>query len=195
MAYSVLLVDDESNVIEALKRALHKEPYKIFSAGSADEAIEILARQSVDVVVSDEMMPGMRGSELLALVNNKYPETVRIMLTGHANLDSALRAINEGQIYRYLQKPCNELELKLTIRQAIQRKELACKSRRLLQKVRHQDSILKQLEGEHPGITRVERDPSGTIVLAEDYNLDELIEQMQAELEEFETFTPGSKGG
>lgn len=194
MAYSVLLVDDESNVIEALMRALHKEPYEIFSAGSADEALDILAHQTVDVVVSDEMMPGMKGSELLALVNNEYPETVRIMLTGHANLDSALRAINEGQIYRYLQKPCNELELKLTIRQAIQRKELASKSRRLLQKVRHQDSILKQLEGAHPGITRVERDLSGTIVIAEDYDLDELIEQMQAVLEEFETFIPGSKG-
>jgi two-component system, probable response regulator PhcQ len=103
------------------------------SANSANEALQILAREAVTVVISDEKMPGMRGAEFLARVYRDYPETIRIMLTGHANLDLAMRAVNEGQIYRFLLKPCNEQEIRITIRQAVQQKELSEKSRRLLQ--------------------------------------------------------------
>jgi two-component system, probable response regulator PhcQ len=185
MAHRILLVDDEPHVTEALKRALHKEPYEVLSAGSADDALEILARQPVDVVISDEMMPGILGSELLAMVYRKYPDTIRIILTGHANLEAALRAINEGQIYRFLIKPCNEMELRVTIRQAIQQKELATESRRLLQRVKGQHLMLQQLEREHPGITRLERDAMGTIIIDDTgYDLDELIKEMQAELDD-----------
>jgi two-component system, probable response regulator PhcQ len=184
MTHRILLVDDEPHVTEALKRALHKEPYEVLSANSADDALEILARQPVDVVISDEMMPGILGSELLAMVYRKYPDSIRIILTGHANLDAALRAINEGHIYRFLTKPCNELELRVTIRQGIQQKELATESRRLLQRVKRQHLTLQQLESEHPGITKLERDSRGTIVIDDiGYDLDELIKEMQAELD------------
>jgi two-component system, probable response regulator PhcQ len=126
----------------------------------------------------------MQGSEFLALVCRHFPDTVRIMLTGHANLDLAMRAINEGQIYRFFMKPCNEEEIRHTIRQAIQQKELADKSRQLLQKVRQQDSVLKRLEKENPGITRVERDSDGDIIIEEfGSDLDKLIQEINKELE------------
>ncbi len=116
------------------KRTLHREPFEILSAGSANEALQILAREPIDLVISDEMMPGMSGSEFLAEVYRNYPETIKILLTGHANLNVAVRAINEGHIYRFLMKPCNEQEIRITIRQAIQQKELTEKSRTVFKK-------------------------------------------------------------
>jgi two-component system probable response regulator PhcQ len=107
MPRRVLFVDDEPHVTESLKRALRKEPYEVLSANSADEALEVLARQPVDVVISDEKMPGMQGSEFLAVVCKQYPETIRIIMTGHGSIEAAIRAINEGEIYRFLTKPCN----------------------------------------------------------------------------------------
>jgi two-component system, probable response regulator PhcQ len=188
MSHTILFVDDEPLVTQALKRALHKEPYRVLSAHSAAQALEILARQPVDVVISDEMMPGMPGSEFLAVVCREYPDTVRIILTGHANLKSAIRAINEGQIYRFLTKPCNEEELTVTLRQALQHKELVTKSRQLLQAVKHQHAFLEDLEKVHPGITSVNRDASGVIVLNEGgTDLDALIEEIRAEMQKFET--------
>jgi two-component system, probable response regulator PhcQ len=191
MPYTILLVDDEPLVTEALKRALPKEPYLVLSASSAGRALEILARQAVDVVISDEMMPGMPGSEFLAVVCREYPETVRIILTGHANLETAIRAINEGQIYRFLTKPCNELELRVTLRQALQHKELMTQSRQLLRAIKHQHAILEKMEREHPGIATVERDSRGVIVLdEEETDLDDLIEAMQAEVQKYSARFP-----
>jgi two-component system, probable response regulator PhcQ len=195
MPHTVLLVDDEPHVTQALKRALHKEPYVILSAASADEALAIMACEPVDVVISDELMPGMLGSQFLALVYRQYPDTVSIMLTGHANLEAALRAINEGHVYRFLTKPCNELELRVTLRQAIQQKQLATESRRLLKKVKRQHSVLQELEREHPGISKLDRDGTGTIVIDDaDYDVDILIQQIHAELDDSERMVPTGKG-
>ncbi len=189
MQHKVLFVDDEPNVTKALKRALRTEPYDILSAGSADEALEILERESVDVVVSDENMPGMTGSEFLAVVYEKYPDTIRIILTGHASLDVAIRAINEGEIYRFFTKPWNDVDLAITIRQALQQKDLIEDSRRLLKMARHQSAILQDLEKEHPGLTSVTRDASGRIFVEdEDCDFDALIEQINEEVTKAEEF-------
>lgn len=187
MESTILFVDDEPRVTEALKRALRKEPYRVLSADSAARGLEILAREPVDVVVSDELMPGMPGSEFLARVRRDYPDTARIILTGHANLESAIRAINEGQVYRFLTKPCNELELIVTIRQALQHKELMAKSRQLLLAAKRQHAILEDLEKAHPGITSVDRDQQGVIVLDEDVtDVEALIEGIEAQMRHFE---------
>ena len=122
MSHKVLFVDDEPKVTRAIKHTLRKENYEILSAVSAQEALGILERESVDVVVSDEQMPGMSGSELLARVCREYPDTVRIILTGQASLEAAVRAINEGEIYRFLEKPCDAEELATAIRQALQQR-------------------------------------------------------------------------
>jgi len=132
----VLLVDDEPNLTAALKRALRREPYDIVTANSGQEALAILAAQPIDVVVTDEQMPGMSGSELLRTVCRRYPATVRMMLTGQASLEAAIRAINEGEVYRFFIKPCNDADLRLTIRNALQQQALVRQSRRLLREYR-----------------------------------------------------------
>lgn len=185
----VLLVDDEPLVIDAIKRALHKKSYEVVSAGCATEALDILSRQSFDVVVSDEVMPCMLGSDFLGVVSDRYPETIRIILTGHPNLDTALRAINKGHIYRFLIKPCSGMELGVAIRQALQQRELSKESQRLLATVRRQSSILENLEKRNPGIARVNRDTHGAICIPDvEYDLDTLILEINKEVKKSESF-------
>jgi two-component system, probable response regulator PhcQ len=184
MTHKILIVDDEPHVTEALKRVLHHEPYEVLSANYANEALQIMAYEPISVVISDEKMPGMQGVEFLALVYRHFPDTVRIMLTGNANLDLAVRAINEGQIYRFLIKPCNDEEMRYAIRQAIQLKELTDKSRQLLQKVKRQNIILERLGKESPGIIKVVKDTDGDIALDESgIDLESLIREIGKELE------------
>ena len=132
MENKILLVDDEVNVRRAVQRALRKEPYEILCASSGQEALDLLTRHSVEVVVSDEKMPGMSGSELLASVASRYPDTVRIMLTGQASLEAAVRAINKGEIYRFLTKPWDGVDLVVTIRQALRLQQILAEGRRLV---------------------------------------------------------------
>jgi DNA-binding NarL/FixJ family response regulator len=117
---TVLLVDDEKQVTAGLEAILHSEPYDLVSAHSALEALALLRRRTVDVVVSDERMPEMNGSAFLALVAKEFPHTARIILTGHASVESSIVAINEGHICRLLQKPCKPLELRKAIAEALQ---------------------------------------------------------------------------
>jgi len=128
---TVLFVDDELAVLTGLKRALWKEPYLILTADSGAKALEVLAGTPVDVVISDERMPSMSGSAFLARVRELYPAIMRIMLTGEAGLPAAVRAINEGPLYRFLNKPLAPSELARTIRQALQMKALAEQSKDL----------------------------------------------------------------
>ncbi len=123
MKQSVLLVDDDRNIIDALKRMFHREPYTIYAADSARTALDLLQGISVDVIVVDEQMPGMSGTELLQRIHQQYPALVAIMLTGKANLDVTLQAINKGEIYRFFTKPCNEIELAIAIREALKKAE------------------------------------------------------------------------
>ncbi|MCR4438165.1 MAG: response regulator [bacterium] len=130
MGHRVLFVDDEPHVLAALRRSLRKEPYELLCATSAAEALRLIATVPVDVVVSDEQMPGMSGSELLAEVRRRHPDTVRMMLSGKATLEGAIRAINDGAIYRFFIKPCDEVDLATTIRHALEHKDLVEENRR-----------------------------------------------------------------
>ncbi len=183
MKHSVLIVDDEQSTRSLMNEALGKEPYELLMADSAEQALEILESRQVDVVVSDEMMPGMVGSEFLALVRKRYPDTIRMILTGHASIESAVRAINEGKIYHFFTKPCRIYDLAITIRKAIQQKELMRRSRDLLRFARRQSSFIEDVEKKYPGITRVKRDYRGEILLdngegEDDY--DTLIREIRA---------------
>jgi EAL domain-containing protein (putative c-di-GMP-specific phosphodiesterase class I) len=112
MSHRLLLVDDDPSVIQALKRALRgRVPWTVLTANSARDALEILGREPVDAIVSDERMPEMLGSELLSRVRDACPRTVRIILTGEASFESAIRAINDAEIYRFLSKPCTTDDL------------------------------------------------------------------------------------
>ena len=144
MSHTVLLVDDEPNVLEGLTRVLRKEPYEILTANAADEAAKLLEGHNVDLIVSDEEMPGMSGTEFLAGVARDYPDTVRIVLTGHPTLPAALRAINDGNVYQFFTKPCNEIDLAITIRRALEQKDLLVKTRELLEVTKGQSSLIEE---------------------------------------------------
>jgi two-component system, probable response regulator PhcQ len=183
----VLLLDDEPNVTAGIKRALHNEPWKIYTAATVGGAFDILARENVDVVVSDERMPGMSGSQFLTEVRRKYPNTIRMILSGQADLEAAVRAINEGEVYRFLLKPCNPAELSITIRQALEHKQLVELSRKLLREFEKKQALLDELERANPGITRIETDESGAICLDEEddqlaIDLADLLKEMQAQV-------------
>lgn len=120
----VLLVDDEPNMLHALTRALRQQPYQINTARSAEEAMQILKTHRVDLIVSDEQMPGLCGTKFLSWVADNFPEVMRIILTGQPNVPSALCAINEGKVYRYFTKPCDVVELALAIRYGLEEKEV-----------------------------------------------------------------------
>jgi len=193
MDHTILFVDDEPRITNALKNVLRKEKYRILSADSAEKALEILRTEAVDVVVSDEQMPGMSGSALISQIRREYPDTVRIILTGHASLDAALRAINEGEVYRYLTKPCNGLDLAITIRRALQHKKIMAKCRQLLHSNRKQSSLLQELEKQHHGITQLQTTSTGAIVLDEpDDDFDSLIQMIDKELRKTEKFFPSN---
>lgn len=125
----ILLVDDEPSVLKALTRSVSPESFEIFTASSADEALEVLGEEDIDVIVSDERMPDMSGKDFLALVAQRYPETVRLMMTGYPTQENAIHAINEGQIFRYMTKPWNDIELELALREALFHKKLLIKGR------------------------------------------------------------------
>jgi len=118
---TVLFVDDEEKVLASLKRGLLDEPYEILFAGSGKEAIEILEQSQVQVIVTDMRMPEMGGLELLKAVKKEYPHIIRVVLSGYADTDMLLAAINHGEIFRFISKPwkSNE-EIKTIIRQAIE---------------------------------------------------------------------------
>ena len=164
---TLLLVDDEPRVCDSLKCLLHHEGYEILSAHSAREGLEVLGKKNVDVGISDEDMPGMKGTEFLKQVKDRYPQTVRFMLTGKATLAVAMKAINEGAIYRFLQKPVEASDLKITIRQGIQFRDVCMQAYQLARELKEKSRTLEELERQHPGIARVVRGRDGGIQLEE----------------------------
>ena len=115
---TLLLVDDEPNILSSLSRLLRREGYTILTAASPLEAFDLLAKHPAQVVISDQRMPEMSGTEFLSRVRQLYPETVRLVLTGYTDLDSVTGAINRGAIYKFLTKPWDDDQLREQIREA-----------------------------------------------------------------------------
>lgn len=143
--WTVLCVDDEPSILSALKRVLRAEDCKVLQANGGAEALALLEQEAVDVVVSDMRMPGMDGAALLAQVRARWPATARILLTGYADMNATVAAINEGQIYRYIHKPWDETELRLTVRQAAERRQLERERDRLQALTTAQNDELRSL--------------------------------------------------
>ncbi|QTP58342.1 response regulator [Billgrantia antri] len=142
---SVLLVDDEPNVLSALSRMLRHEGYVLHTAGDGLAALAILEREPIDLVLSDAMMPGMDGVELLSRVQQQWPECLRLLLTGQCDLAATVRAINEGRIYGYLSKPWDDEGLRLTLRQALQYQHTEREQKRLEALTQDQNRELAEL--------------------------------------------------
>ena len=105
---TLLLLDDDENILRSLIRLFRRENYQVLSASNANQAFELLATHSVQVVMSDQRMPGISGTEFLSQVKALYPETMRIVLSGYTDLASVTDAINRGAIYKFLTKPWDD---------------------------------------------------------------------------------------
>jgi response regulator RpfG family c-di-GMP phosphodiesterase len=129
--WTILCVDDEPNILSSLRRALRNPQYRVLTAPGGHEAIAIMEAAPADLVISDMRMPGMDGAQLLGQIRRRWPRTMRILLTGYADVNSTIAAINEGQIYRYVNKPWDDGELQVTVAQALERLALEREKARL----------------------------------------------------------------
>ena len=152
MQHTVLFVDDDANLTQGFSRSLHREPYRVLTANSGEEALALLAAEAVDVVVSDEHMPGLSGTELLTEIARAQPGIVRVILSGGATVGMALRAVNEGTIFRLLLKPVVTEELAATIRRCLIHKVLLDHARATIGVMARQRRLLAAVEQRHPGL-------------------------------------------
>lgn len=145
MPIRILCVDDERNVLRSLERIFLDDDYEIVTAGSGEEGLEIMAESgdSFQVVVSDYRMPVMNGVEFLKAVYERWPDTVRIVLSGYADAGAIVAAINEGHIYKFIPKPWNDEELRVTIQNCLERYALLKKNRELLDELAHANQVLE----------------------------------------------------
>ncbi len=141
----LLCVDDEVGVLRSLKRFLRKENYQIVTATGGAEGLALLERHPAQVVLSDQRMPEMMGTVFLRQVKERYPDTVRVMISGYAEVHSILESINEGEIYRFLPKPWNDEELKVTLRQCFDRYNLIRQNREMIGQIQQQNETLRSL--------------------------------------------------
>jgi response regulator RpfG family c-di-GMP phosphodiesterase len=151
----ILFVDDEELVLKALRRTLRNEGFQIFITSDPHDAARLVGAEHIDIVVSDYLMPGMTGVDVLALMRTLHPRTFRVMLTGQADREAAIRAINEGSIHRFLEKPWDEAMLKNVLHEAA----------RSIAVQRAVDSGPGTLPRTRSGT--IQRDASGAIILSE----------------------------
>ncbi len=145
---TILFVDDEQNVLNAIKRVFIDENYAVLGASSGSEGLALFDKHQIQVVVSDYRMPGMNGIEFLSEVNKRWPETVKIVLSGFADISTIVTAVNEGQIYKFIPKPWNDDDLKLTISNALDKHFLQRKNKELTAELQKKNGELTKLNQE-----------------------------------------------
>lgn len=163
--HSILIVDDEKNVLSAIQRALRGEPYSIYSTDSVEKAFQLIKAREVSLVISDYKMPQTDGLEFLKQVKSLHPHILTIMLTGQAEVQLAVEAINAAGVYKFILKPWDDEDLKITVRRSLEAIDLASERDRLQQKVKSRDAILLDLEAKFPGISKVRKDDEGYLIL------------------------------
>jgi DNA-binding NtrC family response regulator len=138
----ILIVDDDARVRSALRRTLTGAGYRVSTAGDASEALDRLKAEPVDMVISDQLMPEMRGVDFLKLVRSRYPDCPRLLLTAHADFKTAIEAINQGEVWRLLAKPWDEDELLAALHVVFEQVKQQAENRRLLAYARQHPDLL-----------------------------------------------------
>jgi response regulator RpfG family c-di-GMP phosphodiesterase len=131
---NILFVDDEVHNLNAFKASFRRS-FNVFTAESAKEAMPILAEHAIQIIITDQRMPQMSGVEFLESILEAYPDPIRILLTGYADIAAVIDAINKGQVYLYITKPWQETELKLYIEKAFEVFQLRKENKELTKKL------------------------------------------------------------
>ena len=139
----LLIVDDEEEILKALKRQFRRD-YDVFVARSAEEGYKIMIETPIHVIISDQRMPGMNGAEFFGKVKSEFPDAMRLLLTGYADIQAVIAAINDGNIFRYITKPWDAVELDTIVRDAFERYTLIVQNRRLMQELQEHNTQLEQ---------------------------------------------------
>ncbi len=144
--FSILIVDDEANVLAALHRLFRaNKRLQVHTATDARSGVEVLRKNDIDLVISDERMPEVEGHKFLAYLRKNFPDVVRIMLSGYAEQDAILDAINKGEVYRFITKPWNNHELMITIEKALEHGRLAKENRKLAEELKKKNRELSEI--------------------------------------------------
>ncbi|RJX25965.1 MAG: response regulator [Desulfurivibrio sp.] len=145
-SHTILFVDDEKSILKALRRIFLDDNYQVLTAGSGQEALDLLhAGEKPTVIISDQRMPGMGGAEFLGRARKILPDSIRMVLTGYADINAAMESINQGGIYRYILKPWNDEELKLAVKDAVLLFDLINQNRRLTTELEKNNLALVEL--------------------------------------------------
>ncbi|MEF3168161.1 MAG: response regulator [Deltaproteobacteria bacterium] len=142
---TILFIDKEENILKAIHRLLHNENYRLLFTTDPDKALEILKTEDVAVIISAQNIPKMTGTELLTKAKAIDPDIIRIILTGYADINTAIESINKGEVFRFIIKPWDDDELKTVIRQAIFQHFLVVENKRLLKVTQEQNQQLEEL--------------------------------------------------
>ncbi|WP_226507496.1 HD domain-containing phosphohydrolase [Pseudomonas sp. MWU16-30317] len=143
--YTVMLVDDEENILNSLRRVLRGQPYDLLLATNGTQALGLFELHRIDLIISDARMPGMDGPTLLSEVYHRDPDCMNILLTGYADVSMITKAINEGHIFRYISKPWNDEELVITLHQALEFQAVRRDRDALLKLANEQNNKLRDL--------------------------------------------------
>lgn len=147
----LLIIDDEEEILKALRRQFRRT-YEVYTASSGQEALEIMQTVPIQVIISDQRMPGMNGSEFFSRIKDTSSDAVRLLLTGYADIETVIAAINEGSIFRYVIKPWNPAELETIVREAFTRYELTVQNRQLMIELKQANEVLEQRVAERTAL-------------------------------------------
>jgi two-component system probable response regulator PhcQ len=178
--HTILLVDDEKNILNSIERLLRSDDREIVTAENSREALDKLKSiGGADLVISDNRLPDFSGIDFLIKVKQLYPDTIRILITGHPDLESAIHSINKGQVYRFITKPWDNEEIKIIVKQALDFYDVLKDNRALLRIARQQADLLKSVKQKYPDISQAEFDKSSLYIIEEKMISENLSEFMQ----------------
>ena len=140
---TILIVDDEPDILDTLRLFL-EDDYQVLTATSGAEGLELLSQNQVVLIISDQRMPQMKGTEFLERAREVSPDSLRMMLTGFSDYDAIIEAVNRGHIYRYISKPWEPGDLKITIREAVESYRMRAKLKLAEEKIEQQNASLKE---------------------------------------------------
>ena len=161
---TILIVDDEDALRRIMMKILMLDGHHVLSCLNGEEGLFLLAQNNIDIVISDLKMSGMNGLEFLQKVRIDFPHILTILFTGHADLETAMQAINEAGVYKFILKPFDTDDFRITVKRALELRELILERDSLQREVVRQEIVLRELERENPEITKVERNEAGEVI-------------------------------